>query len=978
MKTSEFLDLVLPDEGSFFYAATWVPKPEYKKKGFFNHTVCNRDEVAAVSRSISRDGTDAYFALASYNEEGYYDSEGKWRQRTYDNAGFAKSLWLDIDCGAEKAYPRQKDAVIAVKKFTDDCGLPFPNIVVSSGNGIHVYWTFTKSVPRDIWIAAARRIKALSIHQGLLADPTRTADIASVLRPIGTNNWKDRTNPKEVKIVGRVGSPLRFSEMARQLNAVCASLNVDMNSQPRAAFSGVSLNSDLQKKQHPPSNAYTLAQKCAVIADMRDTLGKNQNEPLWYKCLGVLAFTEQGDDICHEWSSGHVDYDAASCQSKLEQRRYSAGPTSCAAMKESASQCASCTQNCKYPIVLGYPEPVSVTEIIATGEIIPPLLDGMEKNFIFDPERGGLCKRVEDKEANKTYWIPICTQLPIIDYIFRDPEGEHYARLRVRTRANTWEESEIKVSVLTQGGPALMGALGGRVGITVKDSKGVTEFMQTWFDKLRSSTELQVMRRQFGWQDDGSFLLGNQKFDPDGTVSRCTVSKDLQNYIEGHVPQGDLNTNVEMLDKLYNRPGYEPYQFVIAASLGSSLLDLVHNGSIGVPIALWEHRGGRGKSTVCQAAISLWGNSRANAQTANADNATDLALFTMAGLRRNLPVLIDETTMWDSERIAKFAYSYSHGVAKMQAKAEGGLRDNSIKNWTNFLFTTSNRSLVSTMAAEYPNSGPQIARVFEIHMPDFELRATDRPLLNELWNHYGLIGSEFIRHVVMNKDKVRKMIEKIIFQLQTEVDSSTDARFWVLTAACTIAAAAIAKKYGLLTFDPAKLASWTRDQLNILRQVAVENIEDTSSMVSRLFSDTMKATIVTNTMGTTKEKAQIDRDFHFNQNEAPSARYIMDSGDLYITIGAIRKWCKNNTIDYRALREALTKEGWLIDHACKFCLTVHMRWGVKAQARCWVIRSNVIAERVVTEKTIGPRKVVSMFTPVDDVVVDETPAEAVV
>ncbi len=107
----------------------------------------------------------------------------------------ANAFWLDLDCGEAKAdsgkgYSHIAAAHVAVTAFLESTKLPVPTHVVNSGGGLHVYWVFDKPLQRDEWQVTAGKLKALTHALGLLADDSRTSDIASVLRVPGTLNFK--------------------------------------------------------------------------------------------------------------------------------------------------------------------------------------------------------------------------------------------------------------------------------------------------------------------------------------------------------------------------------------------------------------------------------------------------------------------------------------------------------------------------------------------------------------------------------------------------------------------------------------------------------------------------------------------------------------------------------------------------------------------------------------------------------------------
>jgi hypothetical protein len=177
------------EEGSYFIGSL-------ENKSFKNHSVNNAHEATELANKLSNQGIDVYFAMGIFANHS---------SRQASNAVGASAFWLDIDCGQEKfdkgaGYKTKSDANKALKKFCDDAGMPYPSHLVDSGNGLHAHWILDRSIARTAWQATARKFKSLTVKHGLIADPTRTADIASVLRVPNTNNYKDQKNPKLVKL----------------------------------------------------------------------------------------------------------------------------------------------------------------------------------------------------------------------------------------------------------------------------------------------------------------------------------------------------------------------------------------------------------------------------------------------------------------------------------------------------------------------------------------------------------------------------------------------------------------------------------------------------------------------------------------------------------------------------------------------------------------------------------------------------------
>ncbi len=171
------------------------------------------DVKAALARAaeLSDAGNDTYFACGEY---------GSPDNRKAENVSGAWAFWMDLDCGPEKAaagkgYADTAKAEVAIREFCKVTGLPESTCIVHSGGGLHVYWTVDKAIERETWLAHATKLKALANACGLLADPSRTADIASVLRIPGTLNHK-YSPPREVRLL-TAGQPIECDTLLQAI-----------------------------------------------------------------------------------------------------------------------------------------------------------------------------------------------------------------------------------------------------------------------------------------------------------------------------------------------------------------------------------------------------------------------------------------------------------------------------------------------------------------------------------------------------------------------------------------------------------------------------------------------------------------------------------------------------------------------------------------------------------------------------------------
>lgn len=201
----DFLRTVLPADGPWYFAVTL---PSKKSKRAPGHKACQTVEaLAGKLLELDRAGVahDVYFGTAAYQQEKITDSAGKTQRRVARNVSAVRACWLDIDVGEEKnkageGYATQDAARAALDAFCKELGIE-PTYVLSSGLGLHSYWSFHEPVQPARWKQAAKALKYACTLVGLRADSSRTEDIASILRPVGCTHRKDPANPRRVEIL---------------------------------------------------------------------------------------------------------------------------------------------------------------------------------------------------------------------------------------------------------------------------------------------------------------------------------------------------------------------------------------------------------------------------------------------------------------------------------------------------------------------------------------------------------------------------------------------------------------------------------------------------------------------------------------------------------------------------------------------------------------------------------------------------------
>ncbi|HQS32743.1 VapE domain-containing protein [Polaromonas sp.] len=324
MNLAAFYSRLLPDTGRYVL---------FQNK---QHTFCDTlDElVAATQARINTQGL--YYATASYGSED---------RRTQDNALLLKTHRLDIDAGAEKfakhpqdAYETQRDALTALGRFIKASGLQ-PSLVVSSGEGLHVYYELSEPVPGHEWKPVALRLNAAGKALGLKIDAGCTADEARVLRPIGTLH-KNGQHVALLKDFGVTYTNAEFDALLKPL-IPANEFPITLTRKPKGA---ASINDDILAMNSPPASLAKVADRCSAVALMRDK-GGNVPEPLWRAVIGVGKYTDDGEELVHKWSAGYDGYSAQETQDKFD--RWETPPSTCAHISTLHGGCSTCKYRSK-------------------------------------------------------------------------------------------------------------------------------------------------------------------------------------------------------------------------------------------------------------------------------------------------------------------------------------------------------------------------------------------------------------------------------------------------------------------------------------------------------------------------------------------------------------------------------------------------------------------------------------------------------
>lgn len=255
------------------------------------------EQVESHCKSFSAQGRNAYMALSSFTS---------FMTRKASAAYEVRCLWADIDAGkTNSTYANMEQALAALVKFSNETGLK-PNIIVSSGKGIHAYWTFTKNIPAAVWKQMARFFHAVCKAKGLDVDPTRAEDLSSVLRLPGTIH---QSSGAEVKVIYDDHADYEPRALVKLMapHIPVSTESLRSVSQPIAQPAPVSMDSDPNAAlartlgiTAAPTNtpAESIVPKCAQLSSMGTGM-----YPQWFNAMSVLKRCINGREWVHKLSA---------------------------------------------------------------------------------------------------------------------------------------------------------------------------------------------------------------------------------------------------------------------------------------------------------------------------------------------------------------------------------------------------------------------------------------------------------------------------------------------------------------------------------------------------------------------------------------------------------------------------------------------------------------------------------------------------
>lgn len=929
-----FFEQLLPEAGLIC-----VAKPYASGKGFQHWFYTDLESAIRFAHHMDAAGNTMYLAQASFSTTAEENRQHnlalppnlsveerkaqRLPERSQANVEMVRSFWFDIDCGPEKyaedpdnSYPTQVDGLRAIREFSTNTGLPRPTLV-NSGNGLYAHWFLDRDVPANVWTVTAQLLKSVAKAWGMKADPSRTADCASVLRPIGTTNRK-RGESKEVKLIDGITDPLDFDKFQSQLLQLAKEKKLD--TQGFTAPKNLDINAEfLTGLEGAPKSAFLIASKCGQMEHIERTQG-NVSEPLWYAALGILKFTKESPQIAHDWSCGHPSYDPAVTEAKLEQ--WNAGPTTCFRFGElNASFCLGCKHKdkIKSPISLGVPEPERVHHADPEADIEAP--------DSFTRAADGLYY-TEDGVSTKFYH----TDLYPIAVAYDHSLGYETARFRHKLPFDGWKEFTFRSSTVIDPKQMLIVLADNHISVSgQKEKKLMVHYVESFLDRLKKTQSMAQLHTQMGWHvADGEhqFVLGSRVLTPKGGSMQAGLAHSIPGIAQAITPIGSVSEWARATSILNTR-GMEPLAFALmAGAFGAPLMKFT--GFDGALLSL-VGKSGSGKTTAAFWALSAYGDPRKLFLRA-AD--TQNFLVGRLGLYGNLPLYVDEVTNIDAMALSDLVYCVTQGRDKGRLTKNAIERPN-INTWATVALTSSNASLIDKLGHAKSDASAEINRVFEYRVEQHPALTKDAAAFihRTMENNYGCVGDAYVRYLVDHATEHGKQLDSLTAKIDAMIEAKPEERFWSALAAATMYGGFVAKKLGLIQFELAPVLTWLSGTVKSMRAVKGDYAADSVSLLGQFLDRHASGIILVGDSG--KKMASLLKEPH----GSIVARLETDTMKLFISRDVLRRELYKTYGSYDIMKFELSRDGALAKHDVRKNLGAGTYLS-GVQQTCWMLDLN--------------------------------------
>ena len=920
MSSFDLLSTVQPTEG-------WFAIVGIKGKGGVRQKlVATREEADAVIQQFQEQEWNVFFGVAKYKTD---DSRKK------ENVLSIKAFWVDIDCGPDKVKPHappegyatQKEALAALKDFSELVGLPLP-VTVNSGRGIHAYWVLKEAVTREQWEPVADKLAAVCKTQRFHVDPA-VFEAARILRVPGTFNYKNNP-PLPVAVIRGKVEEISIEEVGELIGVDVAAPSETDTAAPVVPTSERKAEMERRRQESPlyqlqkealsksfnkimlRSMKGTGCEQLKLAYDERATLSYNR----WWNAISIAMYCDDADASIRKLSQDHPTYDPKAVERVIASTE---APHKCTTFeKDFPEGCAGC------------PKKGTITNPLYFGQTLVPHTAGGEKIIAGEPGPSPIpldenaADAIPEKLVHPYMWGPNGA-IYKEEGEEKDPRLVYEHRLYLMKRMHDAVNGEVIIIRLhlpkdeirtfnttnsTLANAQSLRTILAKHGVVCGGDRrfnAIFEYLNHALGALQYNNKAEEMRNQLGWADkDTKFILGDKEYTKTETFHSppSSATKKTAGFMQ---PAGTLEKWKEVFD-LYGRPGLEPHAFAALTAFGSPLFKFTgHKGAV---INVIHPTSGTGKSTILRMANSVYGDPDGLCYPSNDTVNSRIHKF---GVHNNIHNCIDEITNMAPYKFSDLAYAITGGTGKDRMKASTNeLREN-FATWQSLTVCSSNSSFYEKLCTIKQNPDGERMRVFEYKIEKVPAISTEEGAQyfdDQLMANYGTFGPLYIDWLVKNKDTGVGYLKDAMAKVGRDCEFTSRERFWLGAIASNMAGGLIvARHLNGCSWNLKRIYDWVVEEAKTLKSESAPQGLNPSGVIGEYVINNMQNMLVIN--GAADKRSSMAPVPIREPRGALHIRFEPDTNKLCLVVNPFKESCVDKQINYTETVSALKKVGAL-------------------------------------------------------------------
>ena len=895
MTPGKFLRLIWPSTGLYCIAHPFTPQGS-------SVTVYTHKVFATISEAVThvhemQHTADTYFAVLSLRLAQVWDptktdyrtgNKGAFAVRIHENMLASKCSFFDLDVGTDKGkYATQRDALAGLIEFLRTTGLPMPTLV-SSGGGVHVYWHWDTELLSAEWRDIAFHMRQLAEATGLKIDVQRTTDSSSVLRVPDTFNWKDRQNPRPVKVL-QEGVVTPIATFKQLVSDALIRYGVTPQAAPAKSVPPVSILGEQAAFNDfgPPPTLNELAAACGQVREMIASQGITTHphygqldNTAWYRgMLGVVTHVEDGDNWARKLTNLHPRTNADIEAKLLQLKQFP--PARCQTLQEVMPWKDTPCRACRFftdpsvpnplaasrkstvaappgvqpsllttpPSAPGAPSTSGSTSGSATqpfmpsntqtapsapamAQLIPPspqLMAAMIPNPPKPYERlktGQVSLTRKDKDGNESTSIILQHDLYPIKRLVNIELGGEQQIWRAKLPRSGAKDFTIDADVLYDARKFSASMANNGIYPNKADLPALQDYMVAYISQLQKDLDADTQLSHLGWSDGyRQFTMPDAIYFEDGTVKNSSLTEGARRASQFIGKRGDMASQIALMN-FYNHPDYLPNQFAILCAFGSIIFHATGNHGVVVNMS---GESGASKSTTLYTLAGVWGDPALWPINGTNRGATANARSQRVVTNANLPTPVDEITHLPAKEAIDLVMNITQPGHRLRLGTDGQEKAVGDSYKSAIMVSTANSSLHGLLSTDNAAGTAGSMRVFEMKMiaPRIHTKGEADEFLRQIKQHYGHIGPRFVQFVVRHRVAVEARVQAVMRQIDAEALIQSSERFWSAVVASALVACEIANALGLLPYDVAAVRDWAvKSQIPFMRGVVKEEYRE--------------------------------------------------------------------------------------------------------------------------------------------------------